>query len=871
MFSGCTSLATAPELPATTLASSCYCAMFADCTSLTTAPVLSPTTLANSCYRAMFRNCTSLTTAPELPATTLASNCYQYMFSGCTSLTTAPDLLAPTLVSECYEEMFCNCSSLNYIKCMATSVTTGTIDWISGVSATGMFVKDRDTKDWKDGSYSNNGIPFGWNVFDQYDIQPLTFVALGSGTFKLSGNSVQYSTNSGATWNTLASNTNSPTITAGNTIMWKGTITPTTNKGVGTFSSTGNFEVKGNPMSLLYGDNFIGSKSLNGKAYAFACMFSGVTTLVMADKIGLPATTLEQHCYDTMFKGCTSLTTTPQLPATTLEQYCYDTMFADCTSLTTAPELPATTLATWCYHRMFDGCTSLNRAPKLRALTLANYCYTQMFKGCTSLTRAPKLPAVTLKEDCYEYMFYGCTSLNYIKCLATDISATNCTTNWVNGVAAIGTFVKDESMTSWTIGVNGIPTGWSSQGFDYKHEPLTFVALESGTFTVNSNDVNYSLDNGVTWSTLTAGSTSPTIPIDGTIMWKATLTPDPTDRFGVIRFRSSGIFEVEGNPMSLLYGDNFIGQTSLAGKTNAFRSMLGSCDKLIFAENLQLLATELAPYCYANMFYDCSGLTTTPELPASTMTASAYTSMFYGCRSLTTAPSLPATTLAVDCYNGMFYNCSSLVVAPSLPATALTKDCYNGMFGYCQSLTTAPSLPATTLAERCYSYMFIKCTRLTTAPSLPATTLARYCYCAMFDDCSSLTTAPALRTTTLAEGCYQYMFDHCTSLATAPELPATTLTIWCYDHMFQFCTSLTTAPVLSATTLTEHCYYEMFYYCTSLNYVKCLATDISASQCTYNWLGAVASRGTFIKNPSMTSWTTSYNGIPYNWTVQDAT
>ena len=34
----------------------------------------------------MFQNCTSLTTAPELPATTLVSNCYQYMFYGCKSL-----------------------------------------------------------------------------------------------------------------------------------------------------------------------------------------------------------------------------------------------------------------------------------------------------------------------------------------------------------------------------------------------------------------------------------------------------------------------------------------------------------------------------------------------------------------------------------------------------------------------------------------------------------------------------------------------------------------------------------------------------------------------------------------------------------------
>ena len=34
----------------------------------------------------MFRGCTSLTTAPELPATTLADGCYYYMFRDCTKI-----------------------------------------------------------------------------------------------------------------------------------------------------------------------------------------------------------------------------------------------------------------------------------------------------------------------------------------------------------------------------------------------------------------------------------------------------------------------------------------------------------------------------------------------------------------------------------------------------------------------------------------------------------------------------------------------------------------------------------------------------------------------------------------------------------------
>ena len=112
MFSGCTSLTTAPSLPATTLATNCYWRMFSGCTSLTTAPSLPATTLADDCYMGMFSGCTSLTTAPSLPATTLADGCYLYMFGECKSLTSAPKLPAATLAAECYYRMFADCPKL---------------------------------------------------------------------------------------------------------------------------------------------------------------------------------------------------------------------------------------------------------------------------------------------------------------------------------------------------------------------------------------------------------------------------------------------------------------------------------------------------------------------------------------------------------------------------------------------------------------------------------------------------------------------------------------------------------------------------------------------------------------------------------------
>ena len=69
-------------------------------------------TMVNYCYEYMFYGCTSLTTAPELPATTLADYCYNGMFYGCTSLTTAPELPATTLASWCYSNMFNGCTKI---------------------------------------------------------------------------------------------------------------------------------------------------------------------------------------------------------------------------------------------------------------------------------------------------------------------------------------------------------------------------------------------------------------------------------------------------------------------------------------------------------------------------------------------------------------------------------------------------------------------------------------------------------------------------------------------------------------------------------------------------------------------------------------
>lgn len=193
-------------------------------------------------------------------------------------------------------------------------------------------------------------------------------------------------------------------------------------------------------------------------AFCYDSMFKGSTGLTRAPS--LPAEDLGQYCYQEMFMGCTGLTYVPDLPARTLQNRCYRGMFYGCTSLATAPSMAAETLALECCMSMYQGCTSLTTPPQLPVTTLANQCYSQMFMGCTSLQTAPTLPAPTLMSGCYHDLFMDCTHLNRVVCLATNISASECTGGWLSGVSSTGTFVKQDGV-EWPAGSAGIPEGWT--------------------------------------------------------------------------------------------------------------------------------------------------------------------------------------------------------------------------------------------------------------------------------------------------------------------------------------------------------------------------------------------------------------------------
>lgn len=93
-------------------------------------------------------------------------------------------------------------------------------------------------------------------------------------------------------------------------------------------------------------------------------------------------------------------------------------------------------------------------------------CYYRMFKEVTTLVTAPFLPATLTESQCYYGMFDGASSVNYIKAMHINNSNKNSMAYWVRNVAASGIFVKNIDAEWNKVGIDGVPTGWTTIYYD---------------------------------------------------------------------------------------------------------------------------------------------------------------------------------------------------------------------------------------------------------------------------------------------------------------------------------------------------------------------------------------------------------------------
>lgn len=141
-------------------------------------------------------------------------------------------------------------------------------------------------------------------------------------------------------------------------------------------------------------------------AFFFYEMYYGCTALE-SSTIQLKGNVLQSNACKNMFKGCTSLTSSPKIEINNIYDSACEGMFEGCRSLATAGDITATMLRDSACKEMFKGCTSLTSPPLFYPTSLSKSCCDSMFYGCSKLNSIMLLPATNLPEYCYYFMFYN--------------------------------------------------------------------------------------------------------------------------------------------------------------------------------------------------------------------------------------------------------------------------------------------------------------------------------------------------------------------------------------------------------------------------------------------------------------------------------
>ena len=303
LFFEATALVSAPDLPITELATTCYYQMFYK-TSIESAPELPATVVPDDCYSYMFQMCYQLKNSPDLKATSVGRNAYKSMFQACRALKNAPEIFATEFVgAENCRNMFLNCSALEEGPSALSAETLQDECYAYMFQGCTSLKKAPVIKAVK----IAGGDQHCYCMFDcctsLEEVQDMLFAE----------ETVLYPNMCYRMFNGCTSLKKSPALP---------------------------------------------SMSLGTECYRE--MFSGCTSLTDVPE-SLPATKLYDSCYNSMFYGCTSLPKAPKLPAGTLVNGCCNYMFRDCTSLNEiwlyAKDTDISKIVN-CMGGMFNGCPS---------------------------------------------------------------------------------------------------------------------------------------------------------------------------------------------------------------------------------------------------------------------------------------------------------------------------------------------------------------------------------------------------------------------------------------------------------------------------------------------------------------------------------
>ena len=276
---------------------------------------------------------------------------------------------------------------------------------------------------------------------------------------------------------------------------------------------------------------------------------------------------------------------------------------------------------------------------------------------------------------------------------------------------------------------------WEPEEIDYSSQYLTFEVVSSGEpgeFVFlpasSSKNIQFSKNDGP-WIDYSSSTSA-----DRNVVYKdrirvkgnnSSYTSRSPANYSWMKIIGTN-YRMFGNTMSLVWGDDFIGKTTLLNDMDESWDPMG-CFSFLFRGEGQTPASST-----------CISIEHV-VLPAESVPMNGYYGMFAGMNLIKKAPVIQATTIGTSGCGYMFGLCSSLKTACELPAEDIGAGAYMSMFSTCNALEKAPTiLPCIYPLNSAYRWMFYGCGSLEVAPELPAVSAVSDAYKEMFINCRSL-------------------------------------------------------------------------------------------------------------------------------------
>jgi hypothetical protein len=266
--------------------------------------IMWPDTVSQYCYYYMFSGQSNLTQAVDLPATTLAYKCYTNMFRN-TGIT---DITMHALDYSPVESAGTAGSFNSFVMTNTQPVNGGVFRLPSGNNLAQFSSIEGKLTNAEDQKWSIQSIDYSKKYFTIQSLEDnntITFTKYNQNSNKIIADKpIQYSKDL-TTWNNISfvtDNSSQIVLNSGDKLYLKGTnstygeLISSFYMSAANIQSSGNIDVMGNIMSLIYGDNFENNNTISSYR-TFTNLFRNNNKLTNAKDLVLPTMSLTTGCY----------------------------------------------------------------------------------------------------------------------------------------------------------------------------------------------------------------------------------------------------------------------------------------------------------------------------------------------------------------------------------------------------------------------------------------------------------------------------------------------------------------------------------------------------------------------------------------------